>query len=356
MLIVNTMAKETKRWAFTCFDVRPFWSPDEGGSFYSWFSENTEYMVVQEEVAPDTGRHHLQGFIIFKAKKRLTWLKRRFPNGCHFEAARGTNEQNLQYCTKEDSRAENGIRFSYGEMPLATTRKGSELKRAAIETLEELRSSYLSMRDIPADVLMCPGFIQAAKVLSQDRLGPIRPDLKIITMIGPPASGKSWALWKHFPDAGRCVIGNSGLWFSNPSATTMAFEEFNGQIPLQTMLTLLDIYPLTVEVKGGMRPVLWDTIVITSNVAPHLWYKNEEDPNEPGKRSAAIEALFDRLGYRFGTYMPVRQCGHYLEPPILFSIDQMRSYFDDEMYRIRGIDPLDIGDQAAAAVAAMPDF
>lgn len=325
---------QSKRWTFTCFDLSDkFWQIDED-RLMVWVEQDVEYLTMQEEVCPETGRHHWQGFVIFKRRKDMTWCQRRWPRGTHFEVARGTNEQNVAYCTKEDSRAENGLQLVIGNLPIATDRKKGELRQAAVETLETMKQSYMSVREVATDVLMYPGFLQAAKAISQDRLGPIRPDLQIITMIGPPASGKSWSLWNNFPDAGRCVCGNCGLWFSNPSSTEMAFEEFNGQIPLQTMLTFLDIYPLTVEVKGGMRPVMWQWIIITSNVPPHLWYKNEDDPNVPGKRSAALEALFDRIGYRYGTYVPVRTCGHYLEPPLVYSIDQMRTYFQQEVERV----------------------
>lgn len=330
---------QSKRWTFTCFDLsEEFWKIDDQ-RLVTWCEQDVEYMVFQEEECPDTHRHHWQGFVIFKKRKDLSWLQRRFPRGTHFETAKGTNEQNVAYCTKEESRVLGGLSVTIGNLPLATDRKKGELRRAAVETLEAMKDSYMSLRDVPSDILMCPGFLQAAKVISQDRSGPIRPDLKIITMIGPPASGKSWSLWSHYPDAGRCVVGNCGIWFANPSATVMAFEEFNGQIPLQTMLTLLDIYPLTVEVKGGMRPVMWQTVVITSNVPPHLWYKNEEEA--PGKRSKALEALYDRIGYIWDGYIPVRTCGHYLEPCPMFSIDEMRNYFMRELNIIEGIEEED---------------
>lgn len=42
-----------------------------------------------------------QGFIHLHTKKRLTGLKKKLSNKTHFEKARGTDEENQKYCTKE---------------------------------------------------------------------------------------------------------------------------------------------------------------------------------------------------------------------------------------------------------------
>ena len=91
----------------------------------------------------------------------------------------------------------------------------------------------------------------------------------------------------------------------------MVFEEFAGQIPLQKMLKLLDPYPMALEVKGGMRPAMYTVVVITSNTRPDGWYRDEE---QGGKRTDALLALWDRLGFRNGNNTICRTCGTYLEP------------------------------------------
>ena len=147
--------------------------------------------------------------------------------------------------------------------------------------------------------------------LTADLLGVYRPELKIVTMVGPPGTGKSYAINTLFPHAGRAIMGNGGTWFANPTATVMVFEEFAGQIPLQKMLKLLDPYPMALEVKGGMRPAMYTLVIITSNTRPDGWYKEEE---QGGKRTDALLALWDRLGFSNGTNRCYRTCGTYLEP------------------------------------------
>lgn len=58
-----------------------------------------KYLVAGLEVAPTTGALHMQGFVVFSSRVRFSHLKKAKPLW-HWEAARGTPEQNYLYCTK----------------------------------------------------------------------------------------------------------------------------------------------------------------------------------------------------------------------------------------------------------------
>ena len=65
------------------------------------------YFVAQKEKAPDTGRLHWQGYVEVKEKCRIKKMKEVL--GCpsaHLEPRRGSQEEAIAYCTKEESRAE----------------------------------------------------------------------------------------------------------------------------------------------------------------------------------------------------------------------------------------------------------
>ena len=65
----------------------------------------------------------------------------------------------------------------------------------------------------------------------------------------------------------------------------MVFEEFAGQIQLQKMLKFLDPYPMALEVKGGMRPAMYETVIITSNTRPDGWYRDEQEGGQEDGRT-----------------------------------------------------------------------
>lgn len=338
---------EAKRWCFTInnpTDADKFWCVDGDEGHTNDLLANIEYLILQEERG-EQGTVHWQGFMILKKKKRLTWIKRRINARAHWEIARGTNEQARDYCRKEDTYT-GGLRHEYGKLPeREKAGKASERLERAAEELDNIKEAYKRPRDVPSMTLLQCGFIPAYKELTADILGPYRPELKIVTMVGPPATGKSYSIQKYFPGHGRCICGNNGVWFQNPLADVMVFEEFCGQIQLQRMLQYLDPYPLALEVKGGMRPAMYTTVVITSNTRPDGWYKGDE-AGAPGKRTDAMLALWDRLGFTTGGYVPARTCGHYLEAPVGLSIQQTRTWFELELQRACNlVEPISDGDE-----------
>lgn len=277
-----------------------------------------QYLIMQEERG-ENGTLHWQGFLILKERHTLSWLKERVDARAHWEIARGTNEQARDYCKKDETYT-GGMRHEYGALPeRAALPKRDERLQQACEELDILKEGYKRPSEIPSLTLMQCGFIPAMKELTADVLGPYRPELKIITLVGEPGTGKSYAIQHCFPFHGRCIYGNNGAWFQNPTADVMIFEEFNGQIPLQRMLQLLDPYPLALEVKGRMAPAMYRTAIITSNSSPDMWYpmgpEKEDNADQIKKRRDAVHALWDRLGYSSGGFIPARTCGHYIEAP-----------------------------------------
>ena len=315
--MTSRQESQAKRWCFTINnpgDEDKFW---ENGDNIS----QIQYIVVQLEKG-QRGTQHYQGFLILTKKKRMTWLKNNFNRKAHWEKARGTDKQASDYCKKDDTRVEGGLRFEHG-----TITKEQETKTAeAEEQLEQLKTAFKRPADIPAEILLQQNFISAYKLLTCDILGPYRPNLKVITMVSPPGCGKSFLINSLFPHAARLIMGNSGFWWQNPCEKVAVIEEFNGQIPLQKMLQLLDPYPQSLEVKGGTRPCLFEVIFITSNSSPEEWYRTT-DKEVLEKRHQALLALYDRLGYKplWFTGQMARESGHYLQPVLVGAITRLGS-------------------------------
>lgn len=340
-----------KRWCFTInnpTDDDMFWEDAEQ-------QEKFDFLAVQYEVG-EQGTPHYQGFVILKRRNRLTWLKSNFNSRAHWEKTRGTDSEAAGYCMKDDTHPPGSYRWRWGTLKECQKRRSrEELEETVIEEVDELKKKFKPAAEINSQVLARPGFLAAYNALTADMLGVYRPNLKIVTMVGPPGTGKSFAINTLFPKAGRAIIGNGGTWFANPTSTVMVFEEFAGQIPLQKMLKLLDPYPMALEVKGGMRPAMYTLAIITSNTRPDGWYKDEE---QGGKRTDALLALWDRLGFRNGTNRCYRTCGTYLEPVRGMAlgatgtwIDNTRTWFMNELAKAAGVEEHEeLSDEALSQV------
>ena len=74
--------------------------------------------IFGEEVGKE-GTPHLQGYI--ESKKPIRWSGLRLPNKIHWEKRRGTREQNLVYCTKENGPVHTNMKIPRPiEMPILT--------------------------------------------------------------------------------------------------------------------------------------------------------------------------------------------------------------------------------------------
>lgn len=87
-----------------CFTINNY-ELDDIHKFLYYEPEYIKYMVIGQEIG-ENGTPHLQGFIhLDKDPKKcgIKFWKAEIPGGqrAHFETARGTDEQNRQYCTKD---------------------------------------------------------------------------------------------------------------------------------------------------------------------------------------------------------------------------------------------------------------
>lgn len=87
-----------------CFTLNNY-EIDDITKFLNYEPDYIKYLVIGQEQG-ENGTPHLQGFVhLDKDPKKcgIKFWKNELPGGhrAHFEAARGTDEQNRQYCTKD---------------------------------------------------------------------------------------------------------------------------------------------------------------------------------------------------------------------------------------------------------------
>lgn len=274
-----------KGWCFT-------WNnPTHKILFPDGLPMGIQYIVYQVEKGRE-GTEHLQGFIYFESKKRMSAIKKidfKTPDGAsvfpfataHLEAAKGSPEQNKDYCTKAETRVAGP--WELGKMPKGSGER-TDLHRAAEELM---RSGDIRAIDPAVFIKYASGCLKLAALAPPPR----RDNLKVITIIGATGIGKSYSVHDLYPDVFVVNMGNSGLWWDGYTGQpAIMFEEFKGQVQLQKMLQILDPYPLRLEIKGGLVPARFTVVFITSNTMPKDWYENKD-----GRRDAELKALDRRL-------------------------------------------------------------
>jgi len=258
----------------------------------------TTFCIFQPEIAPDTGRHHIQAYAEFEKAMSLAAVKKHFGNTVHCEIRAGTQQQAIDYCSKLDSRVPDGEVVRFGE-PMPVNKKGGTQGARADwdDAWKRLKDGQrvADVLDVHSHMLPCSRALSHARGFALERM---KRDFKtkLIVLYGDAGTGKSSTAVKLAERCGeyhRVTIQNN-LWFDGYDPMkhqTVIFDEFTGSKMKLTMLNeLVDRFSMNVETKGGHLPFLCKQVVITSNFPPESWY----DFKNPEKR-LSFEALDRRI-------------------------------------------------------------
>jgi hypothetical protein len=123
--------------------------------------------------------------------------------------------------------------------------------------------------------------------------------VRVILLIGPPHTGKTWYVKEHFPDAYFFKLNNgaSATWCSAElgEAKVVVLNDFYGQgIEPSTTLEIFSGDPASFRMPGGAEVnILADTIIVTSNSEPREWYPGVKEKN-PTKWQRGYDAFMSR--------------------------------------------------------------
>lgn len=212
----------------------------------------------------EEGTPHLQGYFEFPnfMKVRITAAQKKLINfglqGFHIEPAKGSAEQNINYCSKD------GNFFEGGEKP-----KGQG-NRTDLDSVCEAIKKGSNMSDIaltyPAQVVKFHGGLQ---FLMNNLTTPRMFKTEVWWLWGPTGSGKSRYAWEQSP-SGYMKECTHKWWDGYTGQDVVIMDDFrpSKELPFSFILNLFDRYPLTVQIKGGMAQFVSKIIYVTTPHSP----------------------------------------------------------------------------------------
>lgn len=231
---------------------------------------NVRYVIFQEEIAPNTGTHHLQGYIELTRQLSLRQIRTTFGERGHYEVRRGSQAQAQDYCRKNDTRDPDGV-ANHGGIPARSRVSGSLVESiAAKATRSEIMTAY------PEEYLKYGTNIDKMINSNVDkRTWEMHTDI----FFGETGAGKSMTAQHQAPEAynGMWPCGGRWWWPDYEGEETVILDEFRHQIKMDKMLKLLDRYPMKIEYKNGNTEFRSKNIIITTNISPMEWYPNVSD-------------------------------------------------------------------------------
>jgi len=255
--------------------------------------------IWQEELAPTTGQHHIQGYAEIDCSKdpatgksrgpvKFRTIQNLMPHGTHIERARGSFAENYAYCTKtgEGGRVPGGQFGEYGSWDKANQGKRSDLIEVA-KSLEADPDFHAVLKEHPTATLK---YSRNMAVLhsSYHLHGKLRNSNWRIAdyrwFYGPSGSGKTSGVYKVYPPDEIYSKNPTNKWWDGYDPLKhklVLIDDYrdNKEFSYSDLLRVLDIYPLNVEVKGATIPLLADQIYVTSNLPPWDIFPVEKAPS-----------------------------------------------------------------------------
>lgn len=284
--------KQARRWLFTLNNF----TTEEVDSINSWHQDGRVKFLIYQHESGANSTPHLQGYIVGNGPLRLRAVRSLLARG-HWEAARGTHMQCVEYCSKGETRVDGPWQF--GEHGVQGER--SDLQRAA-----DMLRGGATLRAVAQEF---PGqFIRYGRGMQQFQSvvgGGGQRDVHVLAYFGEPGSGKTSRVyeetaWRHVHRGGNCrepyrpVVTKAQLWWEGyDGEDTVLLDDWVGTGSISGFLQLLDRYPIRVNVKGASAHAKFTYLYITSNLLPSQWWEG----GLSDIHRKAIERRFTRVEY-----------------------------------------------------------
>lgn len=270
-------SKPTKRISFTLNN--PAQSPAEFLEKF-FIDERARFVCGQLEYGAN-GTPHIQGYAEFSRAVRFGPMASKYHMHC--EVSKGDCAANRHYCSKPHescdcehcAKALTDVKPPEGYVEFGSTESSGKGKRSDLAAAR-LALAEGGIKRVAEDHLEV--FVKYHRAFHELDLleRPSREAPQISLYFGPPGSGKTFCAENLSPNSWTTPPGWSGssFWFDGlrRDSDVVVIDEFRGQVPLDSVLKLLNPRAQLVPIKGSHTWLVANTIVITTNVHPFYWY------------------------------------------------------------------------------------
>lgn len=249
-----------------CFTFNNY-TPETEAKLVAFLDAETTFYVYGHEVG-EQGTPHLQGYMQLKKKQRPSAILKKLPVKLHLETAKGTAQQNINYCTKSDPAP-----VQHGECTVKGQR--SDLS-VATEMIVKQKATIQQVMNEHPDV-----FVKYHKGLLalHEGLQPKRDyntKQVVLWIYGPAGTGKTRFAFDEFGPENVYVKDGTKWWDGYSHQKCILVDDFDGTWPFRNFLRFLDRYAFQGECKGGYLEINSPFIVVTCEFPPdHYWAANE---------------------------------------------------------------------------------
>lgn len=255
------------RWAFTLNNPGDFRTPDK---------PCVKYMIYSLEKGKKKGTPHLQGYVRFTVKKRLSAVKAVWKgtpmDKAHWRKCLGSEKDNKDYCSKEDTHVEGPWEFKPENYKPSAGEQGhrTDLESVAADVMEGMPIHEIARRN-PVAMIQYSNGIKALMV-ARHPPPPARRDVQVAILWGPTGTGKTHRCRTLYPDL-FAVIPGRDPWDGYVNQECILFDEFQpDKWGIEEMNRLLDVWPCALNSRYFNKSAAWTRVFICANDPPKGWF------------------------------------------------------------------------------------
>lgn len=268
----NEKDSQSRKWQLT------FNNPVEKGFTHSKLHEiltsmtSVVYYCMADEVG-ENGTYHTHLFICGRGGIRFSTLKKNF-DGAHFEMARGTAQQNMEYVSKtgkweKDKKHETCIPGTFeevGEMPLERQGKRNDLDDL-YSMIKDGLTNYQILEQMPESLLNLDKIEVTRQTIIQERYKNEWRNVEVTYIYGGTGLGKTRSIMEKYGYSNVFRVTDYKHPFdSYKGQDVLIFEEFRSSINPPEMLTYLEGYPLELPCRYANKFACFTKVFIITNI------------------------------------------------------------------------------------------
>ncbi len=230
------------------------------------------YWCISDEIGENETYHthiYLQG----RSGIRFSTIRSHFDGG-HYEMAKGTAQQNMEYVSKTGKWKDNkksetsvpGTFEEWGEIPIERQGRRNDLDDL-YSMIKDGYSDYQILEIMPESILNLEKLDRVRQVIRYEQFKDTFRDIDVFYVYGNTATGKSRSIMEKYGYSNVFRVTDYRHPFdSYRGQDVVVFEEFRSSFYFSDMLNYLDGYPLELPCRYVNKYACYTKVYIVSNV------------------------------------------------------------------------------------------
>lgn len=238
------------------------------------------YWCMCDEIG-EQGTYHTHLYLAFRNAVMFQTLQPRFM-GAHFEAARGSHQENQDYIRKsgkwqDDVKHETNLPDTFEESgPLPEEEDNKQKQSEAILAMVEAGASNAEIvRAYPSAMYKLTQIEQGRQALMAEEYRRKFRQLHVEYIWGKTGVGKTRGIMERYGYENVYRVTNYAHPFDGYAGEDVVlFDEFRSSLPVTDMLKYLDGYPIRLPARYGDRIACYTKAYLVSNIPIEKQYPN----------------------------------------------------------------------------------